>query len=343
MRTIKYHQFGPPRDVLYVANESIPLYKDDEVLIRVQLRSINPSDLLTIKGTYPSRIQLPAIPGYEGMGIVVKKGKAVTNFSIDQRVLTLRGMWASSSLESESFSKEIHTSGTWQEYLIMKAQAVIALPDEIDSITAAQLYINPLTAWLMLKELKLGRGDILIANACGSAIGQIFAKYAPIFGYELIGVTNSCTSTNILKNIGVKKVINTSKEPLLETLLSYTKGRKAFAALDAIGGKEGIDLAHCVQDGGSMLLYGLLSGEQHPQDTRTSLNSRIKIKNYWLRNWVYTMPLNERIAIFSDMIDHFVRYSISLPAGPIYDLDEIRNAVISSELSNRIGKVLLSG
>lgn len=344
MRAIKYHQFGSPSDVLYVANVDKPFFKADEVLVRMQLRSINPSDLLTIKGRYPSRIILPTIPGYEGVGVIVEKGKAVTDLSIGQRVLGLGGMWSYSSYVSSPFLKATQTEGTWQEYITMKAQGIVSVPDKINNATAAQLYINPLTAWLMLKsELKLGQGDILIANACGSSIGRIFAEYASIFGYELIGVTRSDTYTQTLNQLGVKMVINTSKEPLIETLLSYTKGRKVTAALDAIGGKEGVELASCVQDGGTMLLYGLLSGEQHPHNIRAILNSRVKIKNYWLRNWVSTTNLKERVAVFLDMIDHFVRYNISLPYELIFDLNEINKAVESAELSNRTGKILLSG
>lgn len=344
MRVVRYHQFGSPSEVLYVAKMDRPLLKADEVLVRMQLRSINPSDLLTITGRYPSRIVLPAIPGYEGMGVIVEKGIAITDLSIGQRVLGLRGMWAYSSHLNQPISPVIHTSGTWQEFIKMNARGIVSVPDEIDNATAAQLYINPLTAWLMVKhELQLGKGDILIANACGSAIGRIFAEFAAIFGYELIGVTRNDTHTKILNTLGVKKVINTAEEPLVETLLSYTKGRGVTAALDAIGGEDGVKLAQCVQEGGTMLLYGSLSGEQHPQNIRAFLRPGVRIRNYWLRNWVYTTPLKERIAVFSDMIEHFVRYQISLPSGPIFDLDEINQAVESAALPNRIGKVLLSG
>lgn len=334
MKAVKYHQFGPPSDVLYVTKTGSSPPKADEVLVRMQLRSINPSDLLTIQGKYPSRILLPAIPGYEGVGVITEMGNEVTQFSIGQRVLGLGGMWVSSR----------HVTGTWQEFITMKARGIIPVPDEIDQATAAQLYINPLTAWLMLKiELKLGKGDVLIANACGSAIGRVFAEFAPIFGYELIGVTRSDACTEILSKLGVQKVINTSEEPLLETLFSYTKGRRVTAALDAVGGKAGVQLGQCVQEGGTMLHYGLLSGEQYPQNIRIFLQRGVVVKNYWLRNWVCTTPLDERIAIFSEMIEHFVHRKISLSSGPIFDLDDIHQAVEAAVLPSRTGKVMLSG
>ncbi|MBA3237145.1 MAG: zinc-dependent alcohol dehydrogenase family protein [Parachlamydiaceae bacterium] len=344
MRAIRYHQFGCPSDVLQIEKVEMPLFKDNEVLVQMQLRSINPSDLLTIRGRYPSRIKLPAIPGYEGVGVIVDKGTAVTDLLIGQRVLGLGGIWSYTNKGSGGFLQSMQKTGTWQEYVAMNAETIVPVPNEIDGSTAAQLYINPLTAWLMLKyELKLRKGDIFIANACGSAIGRLFAEFALIFGYELIGVTRSDAYDESLNQLGVKKVINTAKVPLVETLLAYTRGRKVTAALDAVGGKDGVELAHCVQEGGTMLLYGLLSGEQHPHNIHAFLSSSIKIKNYRLRDWVLTTPLKQRISIFLDMIDHFVRYQISLPSGPIFDLAEIKKAVESAELLDRTGKVLLSG
>ncbi len=343
MKAIKYNHHGSPLNVLHVTDVDKPLLNADQVLIRMQLRAINPSDLLTIRGNYPGRIALPAIPGYEGIGIIIEKGKNVIDLSLGQRVLGLRGMWGYCNHLKTPYSKVIHTSGTWQEYISMDAKAIVSVPDEIDNVTAAQLYINPLTAWLMINELKMGKGDILIANACGSSMGHILAKFALIFGYELVGVARSDFYTETLTQLGVKKVINTSKEPLVESFLSYTKGRRASAALDAVGGGCGVKLAQCVQDGGTMLLYGLLSGEQHTINIQDFLRPGVTIKNYWLRNWIRTTSLNNRIEVFSSMMDHFVRYKISLTAGHIFDLIEIDRAIKCVEMPNRRGKVLLSG
>jgi len=137
-------------------------------------------------------------------------------------------------------------------------------------------------------ELNLGKGDILIANACGSAMGRILAEFSSIFGYELIAVTRSDYYTETLLKLGVKKVINTTREPLVETVHSYNHGKGVTAALDAVGGNDGATLARCVKDGGAMLLYGLLSGQQHPTNIYSFVKPGVQIKNYWLRNWVYS-------------------------------------------------------
>ena len=168
-KIIKFYEFGSPKDVLNVEYKSIKPPKKDEVLVRMLARPINPSDLIPIRGAYSHRIILPTIPGYEGVGVVEDVGSLVSPNLIGKRVLPLRG------------------EGTWQEFVRTKAEFAVPIPDSIDDFTAAQMYINPITAWVTCTEvLKLQPNDILLVNACGSAIGCIFAQLSKILGFKLI-------------------------------------------------------------------------------------------------------------------------------------------------------------
>src|SRR5699024_12403449 len=104
------------------------------MLVRMIARPVNPSDLIPIRGAYAHRIALPHIPGYEGVGVVEKVGSAVSQSLVGQRGLPLRG------------------EGTWQEYVQSPVKYAVPVPDSIDDFTAAQMYINPLTAWIICTE-----------------------------------------------------------------------------------------------------------------------------------------------------------------------------------------------
>ncbi|WP_141499088.1 alcohol dehydrogenase catalytic domain-containing protein [Bacillus wiedmannii] len=97
VKYIQFHEFGNPKEVLQVEYKNIEPLKNDELLVRMLVRPINPSDLIPITGAYAHRIPLPNIPGYEGIGIVEDVGAGVTRDLIGKRVLPLRG------------------EGTWQE------------------------------------------------------------------------------------------------------------------------------------------------------------------------------------------------------------------------------------
>ena len=116
------------------------------------------------------------------------------------------------------------------------ADFVVPIPDSIDDFTAAQMYINPLTAWVTCTEtLNLQRNDVLLVNACGSAIGHLFAQLSQILNFRLIAVTRNNKHTEELLRLGAAYVIDTSTAPLYETVMTLTNGLGADAAIDSIG------------------------------------------------------------------------------------------------------------
>ncbi len=170
-KCIKFYEFGSPKDVLRIEPKSIEPPKDNEVLVRMLARPINPSDLIPMRGSYAHRISLPNIPGYEGVGIVEDVGPLVSQNLIGKRVLPLRG------------------EGTWQEFVKTSTEFVVPIPDLIDDFTASQMYINPVTAWVVCKEvIKLRPNDVLLVNACGSSIGHIFAQLSKILGFPHVAL-----------------------------------------------------------------------------------------------------------------------------------------------------------
>jgi len=327
-RAVIYKSYGEPSRVLLMQYLSQAQAKaklqPHQILVKMKMSSINPSDLIPIRGAYHGRIQLPCVPGYEGVGTVVESGSKVSDPPIGSRVLALRG------------------NGTWQDYVTMPAEEAVIVPPEINDDTAAQLYINPLTAWLMLtEELKLKQSSILAVNACGSAFSNVLIQFSNILGYNIIGVVRSDFYTQRLLKAGVKYVINSAKEPLHESILSYTKGKGVDAALDAVGGEPGSELSKCVTKGGVMLHYGLLSGKPLPNEVFDFQKTGVTVKPFWLREWVYQQKSDYRKKVFNTMIEIFVKHKIVLPTERYFDLSQVCEAVTASEQPNRTGKVVL--
>lgn len=51
------------------------------------LAPVNPADINTIQGKYPSKPPLPAIPGNEGVGEVIAVGSNVKHLNVGDRVI----------------------------------------------------------------------------------------------------------------------------------------------------------------------------------------------------------------------------------------------------------------
>jgi NADPH:quinone reductase-like Zn-dependent oxidoreductase len=326
-KCIKYYKFGSPQDVLRVENTNILPPKNGEVLVRMRMRPINPSDLIPIRGAYSHRISLPTIPGYEGIGIVEEVGPSVSHDLIGKRVLPLRG------------------EGTWQEFVKVSAKWVVPIPSFMDENIAAQLYINPLTAWIICTEvLRLKPDDVLLVNACGSAIGRIFAQLSTILGFQMIAVTRNNTYTEELLRLGATYVINTSDILLHHTVMEVTNGRGVTAAIDSIGGSDGTELATCVGSKGIIITLGLLSGV--PVDWKRVLHKAdVSVKMFHLRHWNEQVSVQHWHETFNRLIGLISQERLKLMnPDSHYDLSEVQEAVRVAENSKRNkGKIFLKG
>ncbi|MFS0839713.1 zinc-dependent alcohol dehydrogenase family protein [Paenibacillus sp. 1P03SA] len=323
-KSVYYSRFGPPAEVLEIRSAPAVPPGPGEIRVRMLARPVNPSDLIPVRGAYAHRIALPAVPGYEGVGIVEETGPSVPAELLGKRVLPLRG------------------EGTWQESVLAPAGLAIPVPADIPDETAAQLYINPVTAWAVCESLRLGYSDTLVVNACGSAIGRVFAQLAAVFNYELIAVTRSGAHTEELLRLGASHVIDRPDTPLREAVLSRTGGRGATAAVDSIGGLDGAALAGCVRPGGTVFSLGLLSGV--PVDwAQMSRLYRVDARPFWLRHWIRHVSAEKWRGTFGEIMelvrDERLRLAkIAARCG----LDEVHAAVAAFE-SGLPGKVLLTG
>ena len=155
INAIVYEAHGNPSEVLQLEEQSWPQPSPDEVIVQMLAAPINPADLNAIEGKYPGRRETPAVPGFEGAGIVVELGADVKNLAHGALVILP------------------HDVGTWRDALTVKASELVAVPAGIDPVQAAMLKINPMTAWRLLRDyVELKPGDWLIQNAANSAAGR---------------------------------------------------------------------------------------------------------------------------------------------------------------------------
>ncbi|WP_045520098.1 zinc-dependent alcohol dehydrogenase family protein [Neobacillus niacini] len=325
-KCIKFYNFGSPQDVLKVENKGIEPPNNNEVLVRMLARPINPSDLIPIRGSYSHRISLPNIPGYEGVGIVEDVGPLVSHHLIGKRVLPLRG------------------EGTWQEFVKTSAELTVSIPDSIDDFTASQMYINPITAWVTCTEvLNLRPDDVLLVNACGSSIGHIFAQLSKVLGFRLIAVTRNNKYTEDLLHLGASYVVDTSKDSLYETVMELTNGMGADAAIDSVGGSSGNDLAFCVHPNGNFLTIGLLSGIQVNWADIVN-KAKVNANIFHLRNWNKNVLVNKWQETFNHLIRLIDDQKLRLMmVDSKFDLSDVKKAIGVVESSKMIkGKVFLT-
>jgi NADPH:quinone reductase-like Zn-dependent oxidoreductase len=322
MKTIQLEKAGKPSDVLYIAEKPLPQPPAGKVLIRVLASPVNPSDLSFVQGQYGIRPEFPSGAGFEGVGIIETLGEGV-RLSVGSRV---------------GFS----TIGAWGEYALADQQAIIPVPDTIPDDTAAQLFVNPFTAWAMVEESGVQPGEWLLITACGSAYGKLVIQLCKKKGIKTIGTVRHDDLNEDLQELGLNEVINTETENLPQRVRQITDNKGVKCVLDSVGGPTAEEAMKCIAQGGKMLIFGLLSRQNPRLEVSWMIFRELTIKGFWLSEWMRKADHQTRTEIAQNVIHWLASGEVVLPVEARYKLEDIKQAVEHAEAHGRWGKVLLT-
>ncbi|MCS6842590.1 MAG: zinc-dependent alcohol dehydrogenase family protein [Roseiflexus sp.] len=326
MRAIRFTSFGEPADVLTVENVPAPEPGPGQVLVRVQARPINPSDLFVIRGLYGALPRLPAVPGFEGAGVIVGIGEGVTDRTVGQLVIPSG------------------VSGLWQEYVVVPAAKAIPVPEPIGDRQAATALINPATAWLMLTEtLQVESGEWVLQNAANSMVGRHIIRLARRLGFRTINVVRRREVIDDLRALGADEIICEQDENVVARVHALTGGKGVRYALDSVGGVSGARLAASLSIGGTMLVYGAIAGEPLTIHPGMLLFRSASIRGWWLSHWFQNATQEQVQTLFNTLFGLIADGTLNTPIAAEYDLADVREAVIAAERRTRPGKILLVG
>ncbi len=324
MKIIRFNAFGRGHEVAGVMEVDDPgSPAEDEVLVEVEAFPINPVDLLTIAGTYASRPKLPAIPGSEGVGRVLKRGADVTHLKPGDRVLLM--------------GRE-----NWMQRKRVKAAEVLAIGVEADPLQLAMLKINPATALLMLKRYReLSSGDWLIQNAANSGVGTNLISLANADGVRSVNVVRRSELIAPLESLGADVVLIDGPD-LAARVREATQNADIALGIDAVAGSATGRLAECLAEGGVVVNYGLLSGEPCAIDPHQVVFRQISLTGFWLVKHLGTMSNDERAALYSELGARVASKALQVKIAAVYGIDDIKSALEHAAREARGGKVLVT-
>jgi NADPH:quinone reductase-like Zn-dependent oxidoreductase len=326
MRALRFEAFGEPVQVLSLQDVPDPQPGPGEVRLRMSLRPINPSDLLQVKGVYGRRPDLPATAGLEGLGTVDALGAGVEGFELGQRAVPLGAQ------------------GTWAEFLVTPAENLVPIPAGLSDESACQVIVNPLTAWLMcLVDLKLGPGDWLVQTASGSAVGRCILQIALLKGFKVLSLVRRDDLARELEDLGAGPALNTTDPQWLDKAAALLPKHGAKAAVDAVGGALGGQVAMLLQRNGTLLVYGALSMEPLQIPGGQLIFKTLTLRGFWLTDWKLRTPRAERDRILGGLLAEMAAGRVGPPVEAVFPLADFAGAIAKVESAGRGGKVLLSG
>ncbi len=325
MKAVVFDRCGDPGEVLQLRDLPMPRPAPGQVRVRMLASPINPSDLLFVRGLYGAKPTLPGAPGFEGVGVVEESGGGFLGWRVmGKRVAVLNGV-----------------TGNWREQTIVAAHQAIPVPDDLPDEQVASFFVNPATAWVMVKEvLNVPGGEWLLQTAAGSALGRMVIRLGKAEGFKTLNVVRRAEQIAELKREGADEVVCSSTESLAERVKQITQGKLRYA-LDAVGGATGAEALACLGRGGRLLVYGALSGEATPIDPRSLIMGQRKVEGFWLKEWVEEQGLFKKFFLMRRVVRLMRAGVLVTPVGEQFPLDRIQDAARAAEVVGRGGKVLL--
>jgi len=322
IKAIVYERHGNPADVLQIQTEAWPKPAADEAVVEMRAAPINPADINAIEGKYPGRREVPAVPGFEGAGIVVEVGADVSTITKGALVILP------------------HNIGTWREAMTVKANELVAIPPEIEPVHAAMLKINPMTAWRLLHDyVDLARGDWLIQNAANSAAGRAVIHIAHELGYKTVNVVRRADLIDELRGEG-GDVVLVDNEKLRDEVKDATSGAAIRLGLNSVGGDSALRLANCLAFGGTLVSFGAMSLQPLKIPTGLFIFKDLRFRGIWINKWYDNATMQERMEAFKPLFEMAKRGLLKTKVEKAYAIDEAKAAVAHASQSKRSGKII---
>ena len=243
-KAVRYHQQGGP-EVLQIDDVAVGDPGPGQVRIRHTAIGVNFVDTYQRSGLYP--MQLPAVAGNEGAGVVEAVGKGVKDLKKGDRVC-YTGI-----------------PGSYCEERLVPAERMVKLPKGISEEQAASMLLKGLTVhYLIFTTYKVKKGDTVLWHAAAGGVGLIACQWLKKLGVTIIGTVGSDEKAKLAKAHGCTHVINYSTENFVERVKEITKGRKLPVIYDAVGKTTWEGSLDCLQPRGLMVSFGNASGAVPP-------------------------------------------------------------------------------
>jgi NADPH:quinone reductase-like Zn-dependent oxidoreductase len=193
----------------------IPVPGPNEVLVHMRACPIHPADFFSVMGVYPSFAppSLPATPGLEGMGVIARAGGAAGSRLGTIAALKERGLDVGSRVVPLHWTELSKGNGTFSEYLVVRVDDLVKVPDSLPDEAASQVLLNPLTALGMLESLgAVPRGSLVLQSAGGSTLGKQLIQIAKAKGLRTISTVRRCEQTGeLLTGYGADFVVSRTR------------------------------------------------------------------------------------------------------------------------------------
>ena len=289
-----YRETGGP-DVLTLVERPEPEPGPGEVLVRVAVSGVNPTDWKARRGDGPGqKLRFPEIvPNQDGAGTIVGVGEGVDTGRVGERVW----LWEAA---------RGRPNGTAQELLAIPSRQAVRLPDGVDLDLAAAIPIPAMTAHRCLTvgvdaPANLGPGalggrNVLVAGGAG-AVGHAAIELAAWSGATVITTVSGPEKAALASAAGVHHVVNYREPGAADAIRERAPdGVDIVVEVDPVANAD-LDRA-VIADNGTIASYASVV-----DDLRIDVGDAMQLNTRYQFVLVYTMPSEAKDVAIADITD----------------------------------------
>ena len=335
---MKAVQVSKPGGNFELVERPIPEPARNQVRIKVEACGICHSDVLVKEGLWPG-LQYPRVPGHEIAGRIDAVGADITNWEPGQRVGVgwhgghcficapcRRGDFI--NCQNEKITG-ISYDGGYSEYIVVPAEAVAAIPDDLSAADAAPLLCAGITVFNALRNSGARAGDLVAVQGIGG-LGHLGIQYAHQMGFRTFAIGRGKDKEPLARKLGAAHYVDTSAGDPAQELQKFGGARVILAT--APDSKSMSAVVNGLSRNGKLLVVGasldpiivtpiqLIAGRSSLQGwaSGTAMDSEDTMQFSALagvRPMIERYPLEKASDAFQQMITGKARFRVVLTIG----------------------------
>lgn len=317
MKAIIYAQPGGP-DVLHIGEVAEPSLAPDQLLMKVEVISIEGGDLVTRQRQALAKDE---VLGYAAAGEVLEVGSAVQGFKPGQKVVSFA--WRGSHAERRAVS----------------ASTSFVVPEGLDLQRAAAIPVGPGTAAWVMQLGRLTAGQTVLITGAAGGVGVAAVQLAAKLGARVMGTGTRAESLEKLRAYGLNDAIVVGERGANEQVRALLDGAGVDLLIDNVGGEALVDGLASLKEGGTAVLVGVLGAAVQPIDAVDLLMQRKTVIGCLFGPDMET-PAGR--AMVEEVLRSVAAGDLQVPIDAVYPFAEAAEAHRRAETRGRIGRVLIT-
>ncbi|MCU1446057.1 NAD(P)H-quinone oxidoreductase [Cryobacterium sp.] len=323
MRALVVHTPGGADALTLDTVPDLPVGAGD-IRMQVAAAGVNRADVQQRLGRYPSPAGAPAWPGLEVSGIVTEIGRAVTRFTVGDRVCALLA------------------GGGYATEAVVHQDLALPVPENVDLVDAAALPEALATVWSnVFMSAGLSAGQTLLVHGGASGIGTTAIQLARLAGARVAVTAGSAEKLAACARLGAEILVNYREQDFVAVVQAATGGHGADVILDIMGGSYAARNVAALATDGTIMVIANQGGENAVFDP---FQLMLKRGRYW-GTTLRARPAAEKAAIMAELLDGAWPWLVSGELRPVVDsrfsFADAAAAHRRLEASAHVGKIVL--